>query len=280
VNVQTFRRETGLLFIDESGQLQAPWDGRPHEIGVVAGLLMPDTQRDRDAIAHLVSQLRQRVFGTPDCREDIKAKMLDSAAYGLIAREIRERWVVGYPSLEITQQAVNDLKSTFDVLESTVGESRRKLGNGKALDIRLDFLRRQYSTAVEQHPIYMSLLFSLYRDTARWFRKNGILPGLTVWLDDKLRRADKELHNFFGRFATWTEYPEVFGKRLGALLGIDPSADFTCNVSSDSEQDGLVIADAIAFAVSMVRRGEDHDGMYQRAMDIMNIDIPLQGGAP
>lgn len=269
------RREAGLLFVDESGQLQAPWDGRPHEVGVVAGLLIPDTLRDRKALSALLGQLRQRVFGNPNSRDEIKAGMLDANAYDLIAREVRERWVFGFPSLQINEQAVKDLKATFRTLTLAVDEGRGKLRGGKQLDLRISFLERQYSSAVDQHPIYMALLFTLYRDTARWFRRNGILPRLDVRLDDKLRRADRELHNFFGRLSIWTEYPEIYGNRLGALLGVDPSNDFRCEVTSDAEEEGLVVADAIAYAVSMVRRGEDRNGMYQRVLDVMNVERPL-----
>lgn len=269
-----FRRAAGILFVDESGQLQAPWDGRPFEFGALGGLSIPDHQVHHEALTQLLRKIRRRLFGDPDSKGEIKAQMLDMDIYDLVAREVRERWILVNPTLPITLETPLEFQRAFEHLLQAGNLNREKLHGDKNLDLRLDFLVRQYREALERYPVYMALLFHLYRETARWFRKNGILPQLKVWLDDKLPRTSQELADFWGRFAIYTEYPEVYGRRLGEVLGVDPSPDFTCQVSSDSEVDGLVIADAIAYATGKVARNDDPGGLYRRALDRMNSEKP------
>ena len=275
---QPFRLEPGLLYVDESGQLHPPRKEGEKEFGVVAGVLAPDSKEQLDALRSLVRELRRRLFGDPEALQDLNGEFLGVEEYDLIAREVRERWVLGYPTLEITNEVVDDFRATFDSFFSGPEDLlRRNLGPTDRRDLRLNFLERQYREAIQKHPTYMALLFKFYRDSARWFRKNGILPRLKVWLDDKIPRGDKELVDFFGRFAFYTEFPEIYSKRLGEVVGLDASPDFNCWVSSDREIDGLVIADAIAYAAGVVARGADVDGVYKRALDRMNCDLPWDG---
>ena len=272
VSQAKFRKEKGMLFVDESGQLQAPWQQGQPEFGVVAGLIVPDRDEDRTALRELVRQLRLRVFGNPDDPRDIKARMLKESDYDLIAREVRNRWVFGHPIIEITSEDLADLNRTFSSLPIDILSSQ--MGPLDQYDLRLSSLIRQYERALSSHTIYLALLFRLYRETARWFRKNSIQPLLRTWLDDKLPRQDRELLNFLGRFAIYSEFPEIYGERLSEVLGLAPSMDFECSVSSDRETDGLVIADAIAYATSRVARDDDPGGRYKRAIDRMNVDLP------
>jgi hypothetical protein len=274
-----FRIEPGLLYVDESGLLQAP-QGRPSEIGTLGGLLMPDHRREHEALASLLRDIRKNMFGDANSRREIKAKKLGPGNYKLIADVVRQRWVVGYPSLAYTTPDLEDLRQTFKVLLEGEGLGRERLGPVKAMDLRLDFLTRQFEKDSVTFPVYMALLFKLYRDIAQWFRKNQILPKLTVWLDDKIPRAHTELLEFLGRFSIYTEFPEVFSNRLGELLGVDPSPFFTCRVGSDADLDGLVVADAIAYAARRVARGKYKDLFFKKILDRMNTDVPLQSIGP
>jgi len=259
----------GRVFIDESGQFRRPRPGQPTEVGVVAGFSLPDTERDVQRLVSLVATLRRRVFGSADCREPLKARLLGPEDYELIGREMRNGWIFGYRAARYTGEELCSIEETLSNLEKAVEIKRSDLRAARSLDLRLDFLQRQCRSAARKHPIYMMLLVNFYLATAGWFRQQNIVPKLRVWIDDRLDRADHEIHGFLGRLGIWTTFPEVYSNRLGSLLGIDADTDFSCSVSSDQEQDGLIIADSIAYAAGMISRGQDESGQHQRALDAL-----------
>ena len=144
-----------------------------------------------------------------------------------------------------------------------------RLGGTKRLALEAHSLCTQIENARDKFPVYTAVLFSLYQLIAQWFRKEMILPVVRAFLDEKLPKAHRELHNFLGRLAFYTEFPEHYAGRLGEILGTDPSRGFCGTVSTDDEIDGLVIADAVAYVVGMVERGQDPDGRFHRILDSM-----------
>ncbi len=109
------RVEKGVFFVDESGQLRAPRDGQP-EIGVIASLVIPDTEEHHRALGQLVRELRRRVLGDPDSNRTLKAKLIDRESYCLLASEIRKRWVYGHKTLAIQDDTPDGFRTAFRTL--------------------------------------------------------------------------------------------------------------------------------------------------------------------
>jgi hypothetical protein len=271
-HIHGYRIEPAWIFVDESGQLRA----REGEVGVIANVGLPANDVQRRALHDLVTTIRGRVAARPDPPKRVKAKHLTDDDYGLIADAIRERWVFGHLALPVEATTEAQLRKTWEFARHAWSEKRKDLRAFNQMDLTLDFTERQFDAASDQEAIYLALLFSLFRSSAQWFHGNGILPVVRAYLDEKLPRTSTELVNFMLRLPFFTTFPKVFENRLGELMGVVPSR-YECEVSTDDEQEGLVVADAIAYAASRVARKDDPTGMYQRALDRMSVE---KFGAP
>lgn len=68
-----FQPRLGFLYLDESGQMDAD-RRRPEavEVQVIGGVMIPDSNSDRDILRVLVDELRRRVHGSETCRDEVK----------------------------------------------------------------------------------------------------------------------------------------------------------------------------------------------------------------
>lgn len=268
--MQVFQSIPAMLFIDESGQFRTPQEGEPPEVGVVAGFGLPDTQSHRERLAALVARLRQIVHGADNRGLPIKGRMLTQECWERVGAEMRNGWFFGHLPMRYGLGDMQPVQGALGALALAVDIKRADLRGGKRLDARLDFLRQQCTSATHRHPVYLMLLINFYLKVGQWFRAQGLVPQLRVWLDRKLLTTDRELVGFLGRLGIWTTYPEIYSNRLGGMLGVDPQADMACNVSGDEHHDGLIVADAVAYASGRLSRGDDKDGFFRRALGAMS----------
>jgi hypothetical protein len=274
-HVHGYKIEQAVIYFDESGQLRA----RPGQVGVVANLCVPANGVQLRALRDLVATIKQRVLSRANPPKRVKAKHLTEEDYALVADAIRERWVFGHLALTVEETTQARFRETWAFARQTWSEKRRELGSLAEMDLRLDMTERQFDAVSEREALYLALLFSLLRSAAQWFHDNKILPVVRAYLDEKLPRTSTELLGYMLRLPFFTTFPEVFEGRLGELMGAVPTPGYACEVSTDDEQDGLVIADAIAYAASRVARKDDPNGMYLRVLDRMNAERAGEGAA-
>lgn len=258
----TFRPESGVLYVDESGQMRAPFPGAPPEFPLLGGLLIPNNARESTALRTLVARIQERLASLKGPGAHFKEARHDPTALDWIAGDVHDRWCLAHPAVEV--QGAEDFAGVVEAMPSLIEQTRRNLRGERKYDLRLDFLSRRWAMRGPLYRIYLVVLFHLLRETARWFRSNGIVPRLSLVLDEKLRPEDEDLLTFWLRLALMTEFPEVYAHRLGSVLGVDPCPEFSCRVSTDDAEDGLKIADVIAYAKRRVLLGTDDHGVYSR----------------
>lgn len=250
------------------GQFRVPGCAGEPECAVLGGVIVPETAASRGPIAGLVGQIRalaNQPVGT------IKAKDLPLAAYDLLAAEFtRRHWCVIRQGMWITRTDALIVNETLADLVVAVERMVLKLAPNNRRDLRVELLLRQLVGSMDRHPIYAGLLFQLLQRVGQEARRQGRVPRLTVWLDDRLRRTDTELVAFLGKAAVWGFFPERYKEKLGALLGAVYSDEFLCAVRSDDGVDGLILADMVAFGASAIAR--ERPGFRQIADAMNRID--------
>ncbi len=262
---QLFQPRPGFLYLDESGQMDAD-RRRPEavEVQVIGGVMIPDSNSDRDILRVLVDELRRRVHGSETCRDEVKAKHLSSDDRHFLRRNFPSDWIVCHRAVRVTVKEVEAVHAGL----VKFGEEHITRFRADLAEIGIDIgpLEEQYRAEVQRNPLCVWMLANIYDQTAKWFRQKSIRPRLTVYLDDKIPRKSRDLLQFLGRRFIYTAFPEVYrGERLFELFG-GASADFNCSVRSDAEIDGLILADIFANAASRVERGDDPDGSYRRLL--------------
>jgi hypothetical protein len=257
-----FQPKPGILYLDESGQMNANRnDPEAIEPQVIGGVMIPDSENDRTILRVLVSDLRRRIHGSELSPKTIKAKHLTAEHRRFVADSFSPDWIVSTRVAAVNAKAVSDARDALleygDGAISSVKTAVAELG------VDVGPLEEQFRTEVRRNPIYVWLLANVYWHVAKWFRPKAIRPRLTVYLDEKIPREYHALLQFIGRAFIYDEFPEVYrGRKLLELFG--DSKDFNCAVGSDDEIDGLILADIIANAAGRVARGDDPDGSFGR----------------
>jgi hypothetical protein len=256
------RRVRGLAFIDESGRFQSPIDGKPPERPLVVNVMFRDTAPIRARIAAVVRGLRQRHGPT------VKANSLDDSDYRRICDLVADVGYLGWSGVEYghgedhpaaCRKALDDLAVMLDQMGPRT--SRR-------IDVLSAIRRTQIQLEHADSPnlaAYVVQLIHLLKITARWFRREGMYPDLRVILDERLLPGDRDLLRFLPRLAVSNVFPELFETRLSALWA--QTDENTAVVSTDDDCDGLVVADALAFALGKKQRGEDPRGFYAEQIE-------------
>lgn len=260
-----FQPRPGFLYLDESGRMDAD-RRRPEavEIQVIGGVMIPDSANDRDILRVLVDDLRRRVHGSESCREEIKAKDLSPEDRHFLGRNFPSDWIVCHRAVRVTVKEVEAVRA--GLVKFGAEHITRFKADLAEIGIDIEPLDQEYRDEVRRNPLYLWMLANIYDRTAKWFREKSIRPRLTVYLDDRIPRASRDLLQFLGRRFIYTAFPEIYrGERLFELFG-SVSPDFNCSVRSDAEIDGLILADIIANAASRVERGDDPDGSFKRLL--------------
>lgn len=247
-----FQPVRGLVYVDESGQIFPPRPGQPNEVGLLAAFVVSDTRRNRESVATAASRVAQSPKNAPP--DDVLRAVADL---------VRDRGYVVIEKVELAEHDRGHFEGTLQVLGSSFRQKRKDLGQ-KGLDLRLDFIERQYRDEARRCPAYMATLVVLFQRMAKWFRAQGMAPALSVVLDAKLPPTAKELVEFLLRFGVCMEFPELYADRLGAVMGVDPLPELACRVGTDDRDDGLRIAHVIAYAHGKTLRGQDPDGRMAR----------------
>jgi hypothetical protein len=268
-----FRREKAVVFVDESGSFRSAHG----ETATMAAVTLPDTPEQLAKLRDLVQQLRVRFPECVDPKGRVKGKLLPEPAFVLIADDIRERWVWNHCEIPLAASTSTDFAKTFGVMRASLPKGN--LGLLEQFDLHVASLERELESASEKFSVHLGLYFAVLRLTAQWFQQNSILPSVRVYFDEKLPRTAQHLADFLVRFTFGVTFDEVYRDRLGELLGTSPCHELRGEVSTDDEQDGIVIADAVAYAAGRVARGDDATGFYGRLLSRMNSAQPT-GGAP
>ena len=243
------------MFVDESGQFRRPHEGAPPEHGLVVGVLFRDTPGNRARLADVVRALRLR-HG-----RRVKGSKLDDGDYASICALVAD---VGYLAPigvhfdrqhgEACAAMLVDLVREFEHLPQRTARDVLILAAMRRTQLELE------SAVGRNLGTYLVQLVFMIRQVAAWFRAEGIFPDMDVTLDEKLVASDRDLIAFVPRLAVATVFPELYENRLSAIWAErGPTSGV---VSTDELSDGLVIADALAYAYGRVQRGQDASGLF------------------
>lgn len=255
------RVERAVVFIDESGRFQPAIPGLPPERPLIVSVLFKDVDVNRARIAAAVARLRVRRG------PKFKAADLDEADYASICDLVRCCGYIGWNGVEYSHGDDHPAECArmLDALARMLEESGSRTSRDLHVLAALDRTRQQLAHAGSPNlAAYVVQLVYRLRRTAEWFRSEGIVPDLRVTLDERLRPDDVDLVRFLPRLAVSTVFPEFFETRLSALWAGDDQN--TAVVSTDDVCDGLVLADAIAYAQGRIQRRLDPEGFYARQM--------------
>lgn len=265
-------RERWRFYVDESGQMRGDGDHRP----LLAGVAVPAA--DERLISDMTLQVRS-LLCSGSAAGPIKGAHLHAApqAYELVATTMKRRWGFDYICLKDglpgrTQTLRDLIEGVEEMLGGRSAWAWQALGVSQS-DHRVKALQGQLRRARKKQPTYLAMLFMLLTTHAAWFRQRHLFPRVEAVLDEgKLRRQDKALLNFVVAISFYGAFPEAlpdWPRRLA--LGLETG--FSCRMSSDQLEPGLVLADAVAYAASRVQRGEDEG---RRLFDV----IIKMGGQP
>ena len=270
-----------LMLVDESGRLRAPAPGAPNEVGVLGALIVPAYPHDLGELRDMVRRLKKGVLGNPDSPEVVKAGMCGEGDLRVLAASIKHQydWLLAFTSTTYSAADAEKFRDTIRDLGKGLSNAQEAKPNaaghpgGLNHELVATALRRveaAYERLAERDPVYAVLLFRLLVDATERLRADGILPLFEAHLDER-PRAEGEAVNILARFAVYTQYPEVYSKRIGELVGLEPTRGFTGHFTSDDVQAGLIVADILAGAKSRVLRGDDPDGRWGRFMGAVQL---------
>jgi hypothetical protein len=205
--------ENWLAFIDEHGQAR----DNDHEIPIAAAVLVPP---DHEPILRdLVAPLRANHPG------DVKARNLTSEERQRVASTIlRERWLMYYFALEPRPNRIGYLRDYFRDMAANLSFVRQ---NARHLDDRIDRAMIDSVEAELQHLaaggaglVFTGLMFGLFDGLAQWLHRDGVLPRIRSWVDEKPRSP--ALMAFLLRLAFLMTYMDVYGADEETLLDVGP----------------------------------------------------------
>lgn len=254
-DLRPFSVHRGVVYVDESGQFRSPRGGGA-ERPLVAAVVVRDTLANRRRIAAVAGELRGR-RGT-----EVKGSALEGADYATVTGLVSDVGYLAWSGVEYAgdedhpthcRRRLRELAETIDLLATRV----RRPDVLPAIRRTREQLAHADSTNIAA---YVVQLAHLLRMTAVWFRRNRILPDLRVVLDQRLPLEDLDLAMFLVRWSVADTFPEIYGTRVSAIW--EPSVRNACRVSTDLECDGLLLADALAYACGRVARHDDDTGKY------------------
>lgn len=255
-DLRPFSVHAGLVYVDESGQFRSPRRGGDAERPLVAALAVRDTRANRRRIAGVAGELRARRG------PEVKGAALEAEDYAAVTRLVSDVGYLTWSGVEYAgdedhpthcRRLLRELAETIDLLATRV----RRPEVLPAIRRTRDQLAHADSTNIAGYVVQLS---HLLRMTALWFRRNRIFPDLQVVLDQRLPLEDLELATFLVRWSVADTFPEIYATRLSAIW--EPSVRNACRVSRDLECDGLVLADALAYACGRVARHDDGAGRF------------------
>lgn len=244
-----------LVFIDESGRFCTPTPHCPVERPLVASVAFRDVPANRVRIASVAAELRRRHGPT------VKGNSLTESDYELVTTLVRDAGYVCWSGVEYADDHPQACRAMLRGLSETLQRSGARVDPDLRVTGAIRRTREQLAHADSTNlAAYTVQVLHLLRMIVRWLRREGFVPDLRVTFDERLRSADVDLVRFLPRFAVAVEFPEYFGTRLSEVWAASP--ENTGTVSSDEACDGLILADAIAFAAGRVVQLRDPEGLY------------------
>lgn len=252
-------------YFDESGRFLSPTLGQHDEQCVIGFLVVSDSPEERDAVARLAADMRTRHEAHHGgARYD--ASGLDGPDLEAIADVLRshqQEWKLGHVQLPLTPEDPATFREMMQAYTTLLRDKARDLDGAGTLDVRPHFSAARIDALSNANRAYLTLWFTALRQTFVAFRAWGILPIMRAVIDRRPGMQHEDVLNVVGRMAQSATFPEVYGGRLGELLGVRRTVGFEAKIRGDEGTPGLLVADLIAHARGRVARKQD-PSMYGR----------------
>jgi hypothetical protein len=237
-----------VAYFDESGHFRPPSFGQPNEACTVGVFVTSDSTSERAAVRDLVNQIRARHAVRHGMGARYDADGLAESDLEVVADVMRahdEEWKVGYFHLSLTERGGAEFREMMRALASAVRTKAGDLRGADALDLRPLVAVARIERMSDANMTYLSLWFHALRKTLLQFRDWGILPLMRAVIDRRPGLDDRDVLDLVGRVAHGVIFDEVYGERLGELMGVRPTNGFSASIGGDEGTPGLVVADLI-----------------------------------
>lgn len=265
------RPVSAVMYIDESGKVYPTVS----EVNAVGALAIPHERSAVDLITNLVGTVMEENYGDRSTRDHkMTVENLTDLQLARIADTIRtHRWYVAYDSLPPNTPADDKIwAKLWTGMGDTIDEASRRSDSPPGAKAKCKTLRDACDEMRAKHPLWTWFVFRVQSHMAKLFHKNGLIPKIKVLIDEHGRHSplQNEFLRFLTRFTFSTQFMEVYKDRLSFVLGLKLDGQFTCESSSDRQEDGIHFANLIAHAQRRIALGKDHGGRIQKFFDRCN----------